>query len=178
MHPLLSTSPLGDSCLLQSPSWIPVPQSFVPSFHSLLREHTIPTTHTPLGFPVSALPFHLFQGSEMNSVSLPPRQRLWVSAGGGGGIGQTGQPSASPLPLVLFSIPATLPLPMPGTDKVQLEAGTSCDCAHSPIPTQTLPDSCTPRSPPWNPCPALAWVASRWGERVELLLPWQPSTPP
>lgn len=84
------------------------------------------------------------------------RQKLWVSAGGGGGIGQTGQPSASPLPSVPFSIPATLALPLPGTDKVQLEADTSCNCAHSlQTPQDTGRQLHLRGAPSWNLCPAL-----------------------
>ena len=119
----------------------------------------------------------------MNSHFSPPGKGSGTQLEEGSGIGQTRPPSASPLPLVLFSIPATSELPLPGTDKVQLEAGTSCDCAHPPqhpTPTQTSADSCTPGPPPWNPYPALAWLASKRGGRVEpqTLLPWQPSTPP
>lgn len=75
-------------------------------------------------------------------------------------------------------------LPLPGIDKVQLEAGTSCDSAHSSAPSQRLAaaESLFPPPPPphpWNPCPALAWLPLRWGKREELqtLLLWQPSTP-
>ena len=95
----------------------------------------------------------------MNSASLSPRQKLWDSAGGGSGTGQTGQPSASPLPSVLFSIPATLALPLPGTDKVQLEAGTSCDCAHSPQPPPGHRQTAAPLDP-FHGTSALPW--SEW----------------
>lgn len=94
-------------------------------------------------------------------------------------MGQTGQPSASPLPSVPFSIPATLALPLPGTDKVQLEAGTSCHRSLPAAPTEPGADSCTPGGRSTEPLPRLGRTGLRWGGRVgpQTLFPWQLGTP-
>lgn len=92
----------------------------------------------------------------MNPCFFLPRQRLRVSAGGAG-IGRIGQPSAGPVPppvgAALHS--SHIPLPLPGMDKVQLEAATSCDSAHSQPPPRNKQQLSAPTTEPL-PCLGLA----------------------
>jgi hypothetical protein len=104
----------------------------------------------------------------MNPCFFLPRQRLRVSAGGAG-IGRIGQPSAGPLPPPVGAAQHSshILLPLPGMDKVQLEAATSCDCAHSPAPAQGLAAAESPSPPPTrNPLPCLGLAALKVGKEM------------
>ena len=146
---------------LQGPPGILVPYPLSPG--PLPPERRLSPLHTHPEISILCLSLPSLAGFRDEFPLLcPPGEGSGSQLEKGGGIGHTRPPSASPLPLELFSIPATSALPLPGTDKVQLEAGTSCDCARSPQPPPRHQQTAAPPAPSWNPCPALAWLASKW----------------
>ena len=146
---------------LQGPPGILVPYPLSPGPPPPERRLSPLHTHPEISILCLSLP-SLAGFRDEFPLLCPPGEGSGSQLEKGGGIGHTRPPSASPLPLELFSIPATSALPLPGTDKVQLEAGTSCDCARSPQPPPRHQQTAAPPAPSWNPCPALAWLASKW----------------
>lgn len=147
---------------LQGPPGILVPYPLSPGPPPPERRLSPLHTHPEISILFPSLP-SLAGFRDEFPLLCPPGEGSGSQLEKGGGIGHTRPPSASPLPLELFSIPATSALPLPGTDKVQLEAGTSCDCARSPLaPTQTPADSCTP-GPLLEPLPCLGLAGLKVG---------------
>ena len=150
---------------LQGPPGILVPYPLSPGPPPPERRLSPLHTHPEISILCPSLP-SLAGFRDEFPLLCPPGEGSGSQLEKGGGIGHTRPPSASPLPLELFSIPATSALPLPGTDKVQLEAGTSCDCARSPLaPTQTPADSCAP-GPLLEPLPCLGLAGLKvagWG---------------
>lgn len=147
---------------LQGPPGILVPHPLSPIPPP--PDRRLSPLHTHPGISILCPPLPSLAGFRDEFPLLsPPGKGSGSQLEKGGGIGHARPPSASPLPLELFSIPASSALPLPGTDKMQLEADTSCDCFRSPLaPSQTPADSCAP-SPSVEPLPCLGLAGLKVG---------------